>query len=116
MPRSAPNVATKRRHKKLLKAAKGYFGRKKTVFQLAKMAVDRARQFDYRDRRDRKGQFRRLWIVRINAGARLCGVSYSRFMAGLVKANNQMDRKVLADLALNDFATFQKIAEIVKAA
>jgi large subunit ribosomal protein L20 len=116
MPRSAPNVATKRRHKKWIKAAKGYFGRKKNVFQLAKMAVDRARQFAYRDRRDRKGEFRRLWIVRINAGARLCGLSYSRFMAGLTKANIQLDRKVLADLALNDFATFQKIAEIVKAA
>jgi large subunit ribosomal protein L20 len=116
MPRSAPNVATKRRHKKWLKAAKGYFGRKKNVFQLAKMAVDRARQFAYRDRRDRKGAFRRLWIVRINAGARLCGLTYSTFIAGLVKANIQLDRKVLADLAVNDFATFQKIAEIVKAA
>lgn len=116
MPRSAPNVATKRRHKKWLKAAKGYFGRKKNVFQLAKMAVDRARQFAYRDRRDRKGAFRRLWIVRINAGARLCGMTYSTFIAGLVKANIQLDRKVLADLAVNDFATFQKIAEIVKAA
>lgn len=70
MPRSAPNVATKRRHKKWIKAAKGYFGRKKNVFQLAKMAVDRARQFAYRDRRDRKVMFRRLWIVRINAGDR----------------------------------------------
>lgn len=116
MPRSAPNVATKRRHKKWLKAAKGYFGRKKNVFQLAKMAVDRARQFAYRDRRDRKGAFRRLWIVRINAGARLCGMTYSTFIAGLVKANIQLDRKVLADLAVNDFATFQKIAEIAKAA
>lgn len=116
MPRSAPNVATKRRHKKWIKAAKGYFGRKKNVFQLAKMAVDRARQFAYRDRRDRKGAFRRLWIVRINAGARLCGMTYSTFIAGLVKANIQLDRKVLADLAINDFATFQKIAEIVKAA
>jgi large subunit ribosomal protein L20 len=116
MPRSAPNVATKRRHKKWLKAAKGYFGRKKNVFQLAKMAVDRARQFAYRDRRDRKVQFRRLWIVRINAGARLCGMTYSTFIAGLVKANIQLDRKVLADLAVNDFATFQKIAEIAKAA
>jgi large subunit ribosomal protein L20 len=116
MPRSAPNVATKRRHKKWLKAAKGYFGRKKNVFQLAKMAVDRARQFAYRDRRDRKVAFRRLWIVRINAGARLCGMTYSTFIAGLVKANIQLDRKVLADLAVNDFATFQKIAEIVKAA
>lgn len=115
MPRSAPNVATKRRHKKWIKAAKGYFGRKKNVFQLAKMAVDRARQFAYRDRRDRKGAFRRLWIVRINAGARLCGMTYSTFIAGLVKANIQLDRKVLADLAVNDFATFQKIAEIVKA-
>ena len=116
MPRSAPNVATKRRHKKWIKAAKGYFGRKKDVFQLAKMAVDRARQFAYRDRRDRKGAFRRLWIVRINAGARLCGMTYSTFIAGLVKANIQLDRKVLADLAVNDFATFQKIAEIAKAA
>ncbi len=116
MPRSAPNVATKRRHKKWIKAAKGYFGRKKNVFQLAKMAVDRARQFAYRDRRDRKGAFRRLWIVRINAGARLCGMTYSTFIAGLVKANIQLDRKVLADLAVNDFATFQKIAEIAKAA
>ena len=116
MPRSAPNVATKRRHKKWLKAAKGYFGRKKNVFQLAKMAVDRARQFAYRDRRDRKGAFRRLWIVRINAGARMYGMSYSRLMNGLKKASINVDRKVLADLAVHDIAAFGALAEKAKAA
>lgn len=116
MPRSTPRVASRRRRKKIIAAAKGYFGRKKNVLVLAKMAVDRARQYAYRDRRDRKGQFRRLWIARINAGVRMCGMNYSRFIAGLSKANIQIDRKVLADLAVTDFDAFRKIVEIAKAA
>ena len=114
MPRSAPNVATKRRHKKWLKAARGYFGRKKNVFQLAKMAVDRARQFAYRDRRDRKGAFRRLWIVRISAACEQNQTSYSKFMGGLKKANVTLDRKILADLAVRNPEAFSKLAATAK--
>jgi len=116
MPRATQRVPSRARRKKIIAAASGYFGRKKNVFKLAKMAVDRARQFSYRDRRDKKGQARRLWIVRINAGARLCGISYSRLIAALNKASIEIDRKILAELAVSDFAAFQKIAETAKAA
>jgi len=116
MPRATQRVPSRARRKKIIAAAAGYFGRKKNVFKLAKMAVDRARQFSYRDRRDKKGSARRLWIVRINAGARLCGISYSRLIAALNKARIEIDRKILAELAVSDFAAFQKIAETAKAA
>lgn len=116
MPRATQRVPSRARRKKIIAAAAGYFGRKKNVFKLAKMAVDRARQFSYRDRRDKKGQARRLWIVRINAASRMCGLSYSRLIAALNKASIEIDRKILADLAVSDFAAFQKIAETAKAA
>ena len=116
MARVKRGVTAHRRHKKLLSRAKGYFNARRKVYRVAKQAVIKALQYAYIGRKQRKRQFRSLWIVRINAGARLCGMTYSTFIAGLVKANIQLDRKVLADLAVNDFATFQKIAEIVKAA
>ena len=116
MPRATQRVPSRARRKKIIAAAAGYFGRKKNVFKLAKMAVDRARQFSYRDRRDKKGEARRLWIVRINAASRMCGLSYSRLIAALNKASIEIDRKILADLAVSDFAAFQKIAETAKAA
>lgn len=116
MPRATQRVPSRARRKKIITAAAGYFGRKKNVFKLAKMAVDRARQYSYRDRRDKKGSARRLWIVRINAASRLCGLSYSRLIAALNKARIEIDRKILAELAVSDFAAFQKIAETAKAA
>ncbi len=116
MPRATQRVPSRARRKKIIAAAAGYFGRKKNVFKLAKMAVDRARQFSYRDRRDKKGEARRLWIVRINAASRMCGLSYSRLIAALNKASIEIDRKILAELAVSDFAAFQKIAETAKAA
>jgi large subunit ribosomal protein L20 len=116
MPRATQRVPSRNRRKKIIAAASGYFGRKKNVFKLAKMAVDRARQYAYRDRRDKKGQARRLWVVRINAAARLSGSTYSRLIAALVKANIDLDRKILADLAVTDFAAFQKVVEVAKAA
>jgi len=116
MPRATQRVPSRARRKKIIAAAAGYFGRKKNVFKLAKMAVDRARQFSYRDRRDKKGEARRLWIVRINAASRMCGLSYSRLIAALNKASIEIDRKILAELAISDFAAFQKIAETAKAA
>jgi|ERR1035437_2235514 large subunit ribosomal protein L20 len=116
MPRATQRVPSRNRRKKIIAAASGYFGRKKNVFKLAKMAVDRARQYAYRDRRDKKGQARRLWVVRINAGARLCGTTYSRLIAALLKANISLDRKVLADIAVSDFAAFQRVVEVAKVA
>ena len=115
MPRVKRGVTARARHKKVLDQAKGYRGRRNSVYRIAKEAVMKAGQYAYRDRRQRKRQFRALWIVRINAGARQLGLSYSRFMNGLKKASIDMDRKVLADLAVNDFAAFEKIAEKAKA-
>ncbi|KZY95903.1 50S ribosomal protein L20, partial [Oleiphilus sp. HI0072] len=102
MPRVKRGVQANRRHKKVLKQAKGYYGARSRIYRVAKQAVIKAGQYAYRDRRQRKRQFRRLWIARINAGARLNGLSYSRLIAGLKKANVEIDRKVLADLAMND--------------
>ena len=114
MPRSVNAVARRARRKKVLKQAKGYFGRRKNVWTVAKNAVDKAMSYAYRDRRNKKRTFRRLWIQRINAGARLHGMSYSQFM-GKVKANNiQLNRKVLADLAMNNPAAFKAIVDKVK--
>ena len=116
MPRVKRGVTARARHKKVLAQAKGYAGRRKNVFRVAKQAVTRAGQYAYRDRRQRKRQFRGLWIARINAAARQCGLSYSRFMDGLKKAAIEIDRKVLAELAISDQAAFAQLAERAKAA
>jgi len=115
MARVKRGVVAKARHKKVLKQAKGYYGARRKVYRVAKQAVIKAGQYAYRDRRQRKRQFRRLWIVRINAAARQFGLSYSRFMDGLTKAGIEVDRKVLADLAVHDIAAFGVLAEKAKA-
>lgn len=116
MARVKRGVIAKARHKKVLKQAKGYRGARSRVYRVAKQAVIKAGQYAYRDRRQRKRQFRALWITRINAGARLHGLSYSRFMNGLAKAGIEVDRKILAELAVNNKEAFATIAEQVKAA
>ncbi len=116
MPRVKRGVTARARHKKVLKQARGFRGRRKNVFRVAKQAVIRAGQYSYRDRRQRKRQFRALWIARINAAARMCGLSYSRFMDGLNKAGVELDRKVLADIAVTDMPAFAALAEKAKAA
>ena len=114
MPRSVNHVASKARRKNVMKHAKGYFGRRKNVWTVAKNAVDKAMQYSYRDRRVKKRTFRSLWIMRINAGARQHGMSYSKFM-GQLKANNiELNRKVLADLAMNNPEAFEAIVNKVK--
>jgi len=115
MPRVKRGVTARARHKKVMEEAKGYYGRRKNVFRVATQAVTKAGQYAYRDRRQRKRQFRTLWIARINAGARECGLSYSRFINGLKKASIEIDRKVLADLAVFDKAAFAALAEQAKA-
>ena len=115
MARVKRSVVARSKHKKVLKQAKGYYGARRKVFRVAKQAVTKAGQYAYRDRRQRKRQFRRLWIVRINAAARQFGLSYSRFMDGLNKAGVVIDRKVLADLAVHDQAAFAALAEKAKA-
>lgn len=116
MPRVKRGVTAKARHKKILDQAKGYYGSRSRTYRMAKQAVIKAGQYAYRDRRQRKRQFRALWITRINAQARECGLSYSRFIAGLKKASIELDRKVLADMAVHDKPAFAAIAEIVKTA
>ncbi len=116
MPRTKNSVASRARRKKVLKAAKGYYGARSRTFKVAKQAVIKAGQYAYRDRRQRKRQFRALWILRINAAARMHGLSYSRFVAGLKKAAIDVDRRVLADLALNEQDAFRALAERAKAA
>ncbi|MDE0514643.1 MAG: 50S ribosomal protein L20 [Gammaproteobacteria bacterium] len=111
MPRVKRGVTARARHKKVIEQAKGYRGRRKNVYRVAKQAVTKAGQYAYRDRRQRKRQFRALWITRINAAAREHGLSYSRFMDGLHKADIQVDRKVLAELAVNDKPAFAQLAE-----
>ena len=115
MPRVKRGVTARARHKKVLALAKGYRGRRKNVYRIAKQAVMKAGQYAYRDRRNRKRVFRRLWIARINAAARSHGVTYSRFMAGIKKAAIEIDRKMLAEMAVNDPAAFGSIVEQVKA-
>jgi large subunit ribosomal protein L20 len=115
MPRVKRGTVARARHKKVLKQAKGFRGRRKNVYRVAKQAVMKAGQYAYRDRRQRKRQFRALWIARINAAVRELGMSYSVFMAGLKRANIDIDRKVLADLAVADKAAFAKLASQVKA-
>jgi large subunit ribosomal protein L20 len=115
MPRVKRGVTARARHKKVLALAKGFRGRRKNVFRIAKEAVMKAGQYAYRDRRTRKRVFRQLWIARINAASRELGITYSKFMAGMKKASIDIDRKVLADMAVNDPAGFGKIVEKVKA-
>ena len=114
MPRSLNSVASRARRKKILKQAKGYFGRRKNVWTVAKNAVDKAMLYAYRDRKTKKRNFRALWIARINAAARVNGMSYSQFM-GKVKANDiQLNRKVLADLAMNHPEAFKAVVDKIK--
>jgi large subunit ribosomal protein L20 len=115
MSRVKRGVTAHARHKKIRAKAKGYYGARKNTFRAAKQAVTRAGQYAYRDRRQRKRQFRALWIVRINAAARQFGLSYSRLIDGMNKASIEIDRKVLADLAVNDLAAFGQIADKAKA-
>lgn len=115
MPRVKRGVTARARHKKVIAQAKGYRGRRKNVFRVATQAVTKAGQYAYRDRRQKKRQFRSLWITRINAAARECGLSYSVFANGLRKADIDIDRKVLADLAVYDKAAFAALAERAKA-
>ncbi|MCX2976834.1 50S ribosomal protein L20 [Candidatus Marimicrobium litorale] len=116
MPRVKRGVVANRRHKKILKQAKGYYGARSRIFRVAKQAVTKAGQYAYRDRRQRKRQFRALWITRINAQSRANGLSYSRLINGLKKADVQLDRRVLADLAVHDKPAFAAIVEQAKAA
>jgi large subunit ribosomal protein L20 len=115
MPRVKSGVQAHARHKKVVKAAAGYRGRRKSCFRTATQAVDKARQYAYRDRRVKKRDFRALWIARINAAARMHGLSYSRFMHGLSEAGIDLDRKVLSDIAIHDAEGFAKLAETARA-
>lgn len=114
MPRSVNSVASRRRRKKILKQAKGYFGRRKNVWTVAKNAVEKGLVYAYRDRKQKKRNFRALWIQRINAGARVNGMSYSRFMGAVKKSGIELNRKVLADLAMNHPEAFKAIVDKVK--
>ena len=114
MSRVKRGIRTRARHHKILKAAKGYWGHKSKLFKVANQQVLKSGNYAYRDRRNKKREFRRLWIVRINAACRLNDINYSRFMNGLKKANIDLNRKVLADLAVNDPAGFAKLVDTVK--
>ena len=114
MPRSVNNVASRRRRKKVLKLAKGYFGRKKNVWTVAKNQVEKGLTYAYRDRRNKKREFRKLWIQRINAAARVHGMSYSVFMGKLKAAGVELNRKVLADLAMNNPEAFAAVVDVAK--
>lgn len=116
MPRVKRGVTAGARHKKVLSQAKGYYNARRKVYRVAKQAVAKSGQYAYRDRRVRKREFRALWIARINAAARECGLSYSRFMNGLKKATIDIDRKVLADIAVHDKKSFSVLADKAKVA
>ena len=116
MTRVTSGPVTRRRHKKIIKQAKGYYGMRRNSYKRAREAVERAWKYAYRDRRQRKRQFRRLWIIRINAAARLHGLTYGEFMHGLKRAEVALDRKVLADLAVHDPEAFGQIADRAKTA
>lgn len=116
MPRVKRGVEARRRHKKILKQAKGYYGARSRVFRVAKQAVTKAGQYAYRDRRQKKRVFRALWIARINAAARNNGLSYSRLIAGMKAAQIEIDRRVMADLAIHEPAAFTAVVEKAKAA
>lgn len=115
MARIKKGVNAKKKHKKVLKLAKGYYGAKSKLYRPANEAVMRALRSSYRGRKEKKRNFRRLWITRINAGARMYGLSYSKFMFGLKQAGVEMDRKILADLAMNDINAFAKLVDVAKA-
>ena len=115
MPRATNAAASRRRKNRILKRAKGYWGGRKSLFRTAREAVERAEKYAYRDRRQKKRDFRKLWIARINAAARQNGISYSRFMNGLRKADVQVNRKMLADIAVRDAEAFTKLADAAKA-
>jgi large subunit ribosomal protein L20 len=114
MPRTTHAPASRRRKKKVFKRAKGFFGGRRRLFRTAHETVQRAMAFATRDRKQRKRQFRRLWTIRINAACRQCGMTYSRFIAGLKRSRVQLDRKSLADLAVRDKEAFQKLVQLVK--
>ncbi|MCK4311780.1 MAG: 50S ribosomal protein L20 [Candidatus Cloacimonetes bacterium] len=114
MPRSVNNPAAKKRRKKYLKAAKGYVGGRSKLYRTARQAVEKGWQYAYRDRKVRKREFRRLWIIRINAAARMNDLSYSKLINGLKKAEVEIDRKVLAHLAFHDMEAFSKLCDIAK--
>ena len=114
MPRSKGGFKTRRRRNRVLKQAEGYWGKRKNCYRSAQEAVDRALAYSYRDRRNRKREFRNLWVIRINAAARLAGLSYSRLMGGLRKAGVTVDRKILADLAVRDASSFNAVADLAK--
>jgi len=115
MPRAKGGFKTRRRHKKIIKMAKGYWGQRKNVFRRAKETVERALVYAYRDRKQKKRDFRRLWQIRINAAARLNGLNYSKFIGGLKKASIELDRKILANLAISEPEVFSKLVEVAKA-
>ena len=114
MPRTKNSVASRERRRKYLKAAKGFYGGRSKLYRTARESVERAMQFAYRDRRTRKRDFRKLWISRINAAARINGLSYNRFINGLKKADVDVNRKMLAEMAVNDEAGFRQLAELAK--
>ena len=116
MTRVSRGVTARARHKKIIKRAKGYYGRRKNVFRVAVQAVERSMQYAYRDRRSKKRDFRGLWIQRINAGVRMHGLTYSQFISGLKKATIEIDRKVLAELAVNQPETFKLLVEKAQSA
>ena len=116
MPRSKGGTVARKSHKKIIKQAKGYFSRRKNIFRVAVQAVEKAEQYAYRDRRNRKRDFRRLWIIRINAAANELGLSYSRLINGLHRAGIEVDRKVLADLAMHEKEAFAALVAQAKAA
>jgi len=116
VPRARTGIVRRRRHQKVLKRAKGYWGLRSKSFRIAQQTLLNAADYAYRDRRDKKGEFRRLWIARINAAARTEGLSYSRFVAGLRKAGVQLDRKVLADLAAREPAAFKALVDVARKA
>ncbi len=114
MPRAKSSVVSRKRHKKILKLAKGYRGAKSKLFRVANQQVLKSLHYAYRDRKARKREFRKLWIARINAAARMNGMNYSRFMSGLKKAGIEINRKMLADMAINDSQSFNKLVEVAK--
>jgi len=116
MPRVKTGVVRRRRHKKVLKAAKGFFSGRRKHFRKAKEQIERSLVYAFRDRKQKKREFRKLWIIRINAASRLNGTTYSRFMNGLKKAGIELDRKILADMAMNDAAAFTALCEKAKVA
>lgn len=116
MPRVKTGVVRRRRHKKILKLAKGFYSGRRKHFRKAKEQIERSMMYAFRDRKQKKREFRKLWIIRINAASRLNGMNYSTFMNGMKKAGIELDRKILADMAMNDAAAFTAVAEASKAA